>query len=44
MVAPPYSVWPSPGDAVPMVPDLINSSRLLGKRALILVNQFFLLG
>jgi hypothetical protein len=28
----------SPGDVVPMVPNLISSPRVLGKRALILVN------
>jgi hypothetical protein len=40
---PPFSFQPSPTDVVPMVPDLISSPRVLGKQALILVNQFFLL-
>jgi hypothetical protein len=40
---PPYFSLPSPGDVVPMVPNLVSSLRLLGKRALILVNQIFLL-
>jgi hypothetical protein len=40
---PPCSSRPSLGDVAPMLPDLISSPRLLGKRALILVNQIFLL-
>jgi hypothetical protein len=40
---PPYSSRPSPGDVVAMVLDLISSQRLLGKRALILIIQIFLL-
>jgi hypothetical protein len=40
---PPCSVRPSPGDVVSMVPDLVSSTRVLDKRALILVNQIFLL-
>jgi hypothetical protein len=39
----PCSFWPSQGDVVPMVANLISSPRVLGKRALILVNQIFLL-
>jgi hypothetical protein len=39
----PYSSLLSPGDVVPVVPNLISSPRVLGKRALILVNQIFLL-
>jgi hypothetical protein len=39
----PCFVWLSRGDVVPMVPDLISSPWVLGKRALILVNQIFLL-
>jgi hypothetical protein len=35
---PPYSSLPSPGDVVPMVPNLVSSSRVLGKRILILIN------
>jgi hypothetical protein len=38
---PPYSIRSSLGDVVPMVPDLVSSPRVLGKRALILVNQIF---
>jgi hypothetical protein len=34
---PPYSIQPSLGDVVPMLPDLVNSPRVLGKRALILL-------
>jgi hypothetical protein len=37
------SSWSSLGDMVPMVPDLVSSPRVLDKRALILVNQIFLL-
>jgi hypothetical protein len=40
---PHYSSLPSLGDVVPMVPNLISSPGVLGKRALILVNQIFLL-
>jgi hypothetical protein len=40
---PPCSSLPSLGDVVPMVPNLISSPRVLGKRFLILVNQIFLL-
>jgi hypothetical protein len=39
---PPCSSLPSPGDVVPMVPNLISSPRVLGKRALIQINQIFL--
>jgi hypothetical protein len=39
----PYSSRPSPGGMVTMVPYLISSPRVLVKRALILVNQIFLL-
>jgi hypothetical protein len=38
----PYSFPPSPGDVVPMVPNLVSSPRVLGKRAMIL-NQLDLL-
>jgi hypothetical protein len=38
---PPCSFRLSLADMVPMVPDLISSPRVLGKRALILVHQFF---
>jgi hypothetical protein len=37
---PPYSDRPSLGD---LVPNLISSPRVFGKRALILINQIFLL-
>jgi hypothetical protein len=40
---PPCSFCLSPGDVVPMIPDLISSPRVPDKRALILVNQIFLL-
>jgi hypothetical protein len=40
---PPCSFLLSLGDVVPMVPNLVNSSRVLGKQALILVNQILLL-
>jgi hypothetical protein len=40
---PPSSFLLSLGDMVPKVPILISSPRVLGKRALILVNQIFLL-
>jgi hypothetical protein len=40
---PPYSNLLSLGDVVPTVPNLVNSPRVLRKRALILVNQIFLL-
>jgi hypothetical protein len=40
---PPYSFWLSPRDVVPMVPELVSSPRVLGKQALSLVNQTFLL-
>jgi hypothetical protein len=40
---PPCSFLPSPRDVVPMVPNLISNPRVLGKRALTLVNQIFLL-
>jgi hypothetical protein len=33
----------TPGEVVPMVPNLISSPQVLGKRALILINQTFLL-
>jgi hypothetical protein len=39
----PCSFLPSLGDVVPMVPNLVSSLRVLDKRALILVNQIFLL-
>jgi hypothetical protein len=39
----PCSFLPSPGDVEPMVPNLVSSPQVLGKRALILVNQIFLL-
>jgi hypothetical protein len=34
----PCSFLPSPGDVVPMVPNLVSNPRVLDKRALILVN------
>jgi hypothetical protein len=40
---PPCSYWLSSGDVVPMVPDLLSSPRVLGKRGLILINKIFLL-
>jgi hypothetical protein len=40
---PPSSFRPSLGDVVPMVPDHVRSPRVLGKRALSLVNQTILL-
>jgi hypothetical protein len=39
----PFSSWTSLGDVVPMVSDLVSNPRVLGKRALILVNHIFLL-
>jgi hypothetical protein len=41
LVGPPSRL--SLGDVAPMVPDYVSSPRVLGKRALILVNQIFLL-
>jgi hypothetical protein len=40
---PPCSFLLSLGDVVPMVPNLVSSPRVLGKQALILVNQILLL-
>jgi hypothetical protein len=39
----PCSSRPSVGDMVPTIPDLVSSPRVLGKRALIIVNNIFLL-
>jgi hypothetical protein len=39
---PPYSFSPSPVGVVPMVPNLVSRSRMLGKRALVLKVQTFL--
>jgi hypothetical protein len=44
MVGPPCSSLSSPGDVVSVVLNLVSSPpQVLGKRALILVNQIFLL-
>jgi hypothetical protein len=41
MVGPPVPL-PSPEDLVPMIPNLVSSPRVFGKRALVLIIQIFL--